>query len=422
MSVHTYIGARYVPRFLGTYDATQIYDALDVVDNGSGTSYIARKTVPAGTPLTDTDYWFVYGASSGAIIQLQNDMIQAQNDILGLQGDIQDINNSKYGNLLVIGNSYVQAGCVDDLKAYFDNAYEYKGGGYGFLSYAGHPLTFDDLLDNAIADTSFDNDTITDIIFVSAVGDCRAWTEDSANFKNDLETVLFNLRSKLSTNFVNLKRRVITLAESRGVPSFSNNKFSALFAVHKIFKGSALTYGFEYIGWAGFNELFKSTHFESDNYHPNSAGAANISMWIKTAYFGNAEYVPYIYSKTNAPFKYTAGTKVTVRGGFTPDEAWVEMGNVSGSSGDPVTLSQNDVIFASDDGSKALPAPWTSNNVYAKYIVASTGVDSEYLVLKFDADSNGCMVMTSALNPTQSVMQGSTINAPGLQGISYPIG
>lgn len=86
MAIRQYIGARYVPRFTGTYDPTQIYEALDVVDNGSGTSYIARKNVPAGTPLTDTDYWFVYGASSGAIIALQNDMIQAQNDILTLQG------------------------------------------------------------------------------------------------------------------------------------------------------------------------------------------------------------------------------------------------------------------------------------------------------------------------------------------------
>ena len=91
MAIREYIGARYIPRFIGTYDPTQIYDALDVVDNGSGTSYIARKTVPAGTPLTDTDYWFVYGASSGAIIQLQNDMIQAQNDITNLQTDMTNV-------------------------------------------------------------------------------------------------------------------------------------------------------------------------------------------------------------------------------------------------------------------------------------------------------------------------------------------
>lgn len=89
--VRQYIGARYVPRFLGTYDVTQIYDALDVVDNGAGTSYIARKTVPAGTPLTNTDYWFVYGSASGAINQLQNDMIAAQNDILAIDSDIGDM-------------------------------------------------------------------------------------------------------------------------------------------------------------------------------------------------------------------------------------------------------------------------------------------------------------------------------------------
>lgn len=93
MSVHTYVGARYIPRFVGTYDPTQIYEALDVVDNGSGTSYIARKTVPAGTPLTDTTYWFVYGAASGAIIALQNDMITAQNDIISLQGDMTGAQN-----------------------------------------------------------------------------------------------------------------------------------------------------------------------------------------------------------------------------------------------------------------------------------------------------------------------------------------
>ena len=70
--VREYVGARYVPKFMGAYDATQIYEALCVVDNGLGTSYISKIPTPAGTPLTDTDYWAIYGASSGAIINLQN--------------------------------------------------------------------------------------------------------------------------------------------------------------------------------------------------------------------------------------------------------------------------------------------------------------------------------------------------------------
>lgn len=90
-----YIGARYVPRFTGEYDNTQVYEALDVVDNGAGTSYIAKIPVPAGTPLTDTEYWFVYGASSGAILDLQNRMSAVESgkqdksvyDIHSFEGD-----------------------------------------------------------------------------------------------------------------------------------------------------------------------------------------------------------------------------------------------------------------------------------------------------------------------------------------------
>ena len=81
-----YVGARYVPKFEGTYDATQSYENMSVVDNGMGTSYISQKPVPAGTPLTDTDYWALYGASSGAIINLQNQ--------IGTLGDLDTSNKT----------------------------------------------------------------------------------------------------------------------------------------------------------------------------------------------------------------------------------------------------------------------------------------------------------------------------------------
>lgn len=71
-NVRMYVGARYVPRFIDEpWNDTRSYEALDVVDNGQGTSYIARKPVPAGTPLSDRTYWFLYGATSGAIVNLQ---------------------------------------------------------------------------------------------------------------------------------------------------------------------------------------------------------------------------------------------------------------------------------------------------------------------------------------------------------------
>lgn len=89
--VRQYIGARYVPRFMGNYDATQIYEALDVVDNGLGTSYIAKIPTPANTPLTNTTYWAVYGSTSGAIINLQNQINKLNAETVIMFDNITDM-------------------------------------------------------------------------------------------------------------------------------------------------------------------------------------------------------------------------------------------------------------------------------------------------------------------------------------------
>ena len=91
MSLHQYIGARYVPRFRDTYDPTTVYEALDVVDNGAGTSYIARIPTGPGVPLTDTTHWALYGASSSAIIDLQDQIDTIVNTTIpGVVSDYQD--------------------------------------------------------------------------------------------------------------------------------------------------------------------------------------------------------------------------------------------------------------------------------------------------------------------------------------------
>lgn len=99
MAIRQYIGARYVPRFMGTYDASQQYEVLDVVDNGMGTSYILKKPANTGTPVTNTTYWAIYGATSGAIINLQNQI-----------DDLRDDFDNEVGEYIVwIGDSYTGA-------------------------------------------------------------------------------------------------------------------------------------------------------------------------------------------------------------------------------------------------------------------------------------------------------------------------
>ena len=198
-----YVGARYVPKFMGAYDATQIYEALCVVDNGLGTSYISKVPTPAGTPLTDTDYWAIYGASSGAIISLQ-DQIDDMNDgtvpgslqnqinemqdgsVSGsLQDQINDLSSSVADaekQIVILTDSYGMSGAP-----YADHSFLYYLEQRGILNYCSkwgylfegsigfnpsNPSgTFQDLVQNNIA--TVDDDKVTDIYVVGGTNDAK---------------------------------------------------------------------------------------------------------------------------------------------------------------------------------------------------------------------------------------------------------
>lgn len=113
MSVRQYIGARYMPKFVGVYDNTQAYDVLDVVDNGLGTSYIARIPTPPNTPLTDTSHWMVYGSSSGAVLDLQARVTSLENDDVAIKASILNIGGQVATNT---GNIADNTGDITDIK------------------------------------------------------------------------------------------------------------------------------------------------------------------------------------------------------------------------------------------------------------------------------------------------------------------
>lgn len=56
MALKKFIGARYAPEFAGAWSNTKQYAALSVVYTGNR-SYVSRKTVPAGTDITNTEFW-----------------------------------------------------------------------------------------------------------------------------------------------------------------------------------------------------------------------------------------------------------------------------------------------------------------------------------------------------------------------------
>ena len=56
MALTVYVGARYAPKFSGAWDKAKEYSALEVVYTNNQ-SYVSRKTVPANTEITNTEYW-----------------------------------------------------------------------------------------------------------------------------------------------------------------------------------------------------------------------------------------------------------------------------------------------------------------------------------------------------------------------------
>lgn len=80
------------PRARGTYSSVASYEVMDLVRNESATeTYMAIKDVPAGTPLTDVNYWVLF--------------LNALEGPQGIQGDpgvsIENASVNEDGNLIV---------------------------------------------------------------------------------------------------------------------------------------------------------------------------------------------------------------------------------------------------------------------------------------------------------------------------------
>ena len=88
-----FIGARYVPKFMGEWDAETDYEPLCYVMN-QGNSYVSKKPVPAGTSLNNEEYWFVSGIFNSQLelyrqqVRLFGDLIE--NNTRAIEQEIED--------------------------------------------------------------------------------------------------------------------------------------------------------------------------------------------------------------------------------------------------------------------------------------------------------------------------------------------
>lgn len=90
MSVREYVGARYIPLFMGDWDVDADYEPLSVVLY-QGASYTSRQSVPHGVAITNTDYWALSG-NYNAQVEAYREEVQTFDDrITTNAGDISDL-------------------------------------------------------------------------------------------------------------------------------------------------------------------------------------------------------------------------------------------------------------------------------------------------------------------------------------------
>lgn len=294
-----YIGARYVPKFMGTYDPTQIYEALSVVDNGLGTSYISKVPTPAGTPLTDTDYWAIYGATSGAIINLQNqigdlssltttDKDNLTDAINEVDADLQTLTNRMNSvfnkKCIFISDSYgtYNPSWQSKVKEYLnipnDSYYESAVSGAGFAT----GTTFESQLTTLASSMTPDvKNSITDIIV------CGGFNDAGVNPQSNVSLAIQSFVTYAKSTFPNAEVHV----------GFIGWSFNAEFVSELVAKGGVNTYkqcrrfGANYITNSELVMHDKRLFVEESQgdtplylgyayVHPNSEGAAAIANCI----------------------------------------------------------------------------------------------------------------------------------------------
>lgn len=273
--VRQYIGARYVPNFKDDpWNDTTQYEPLDVVDNGMGTSYIAKKPVPAGTPLTDREYWFVYGNTSGAIINLQNQIDAIVNTTIpGINSEIEAL---KTPPILCFGDSFatISNSWVPKLANLMNNPIYHKElSGTGFVGNVG--TSWNNLVTEAAADSDIPNEDIRLIIFAGGTNDVG---------KSGVKTAMEGAISNAKTNFPNADIMVIFM-------SFYPHKMSTVASMIDTYVDVCQSEGIRFNDISTNIKITKDA-VDADKNHPTAIGETVIAGCIYNLIKGN-KITPY---------------------------------------------------------------------------------------------------------------------------------
>ena len=287
----------------GEWDGDHIYGANEIVLYNDGL-YIAIKPVPAGTLISNGDYWLKVGEISNVTaetVERVDDLETAVVDIIGELDDLVSLVKTK--NIVVIGDSYGTSngggGSIanplptvlkDYLKMGSDNFHAYFHNGAGFCN--GWYMT---QLGYALTDLGTDAGKVTDIYFVGGWNDERGRTGVSeADTYNSMDAIY----TYCATNFPAAKLHV-------GFISWYRVSYPVdLAETYKWYK-NCVQHGFAYMNNIEY-VMHNVNYYGTDNVHPNQTGVNELAYYIAQTVLTGTCAVKYSMTITD-PFTPAAG-------------------------------------------------------------------------------------------------------------------
>lgn len=282
-----------------TWQSGKSYEYLTLVTSTDfGQAYISKKDVPAGTPLTNADYWIPAASYNAQLAAIQNDLTNVNSDVSALQTGQGQLENelSKQGTNIAneqtyavyLGNSWTYGtgssngsnGLFARTKSLFTGASEFIVSGGAIAPFTLHNESFSTKLDQAIASPNVDNDKVTHVICMCTIGEANSYSSDPDNYFTSTYNALNTMRAKAQDSFPRLQHLIVVNSEARrdsviengGGISGNLTTLVQTLQIDQMLVALCRLTGWEYRGWIGSYVLMASSCFDDDNIHPNDTG------------------------------------------------------------------------------------------------------------------------------------------------------